>query len=367
MDDGQLEVALAAMFAPPLDDGDVQALAGLFDRRAVTAELAERQADTAVPSDVDGDLMVIEFESASQVITAAVSLRVGRVAVLLSPTRVASMSLSDVDGPWWSGSTDDAGIATIGSVPCGPLQLVVDGDDDGRSVRTAWTRWIADGNAVGARDALPVNDELDGNIRTDASLRAVLLAHRPRTTTGSNGLVIVGRFAPSNRPVDRNLPAAALSQERPLPFHQWTSDDEELVVRLEESVDGALLLTVEATPRVPSTVLVSVAWTISSEAEDAAQLDVLSTPLPFETVGPRRATYCVGDALSVRAFGIDSVTVGGVQLTPAIMSSSLAHQPFGNAIRAWQELLTDDADPSLRRAFADATGVRSNHPDDEEA
>jgi hypothetical protein len=165
-----------------------------------------------------------------------------------------------------------------------------------------------------------------------------------------------GRFDPPVPTVSRTLAAAAQQGPRRLPAHRWTGTDGGLSVVLAETPDALLTLTVEGGPDLPDDTVVAVTWaTVSTGGgTDAGRL---VTPLPRETVEQRRAAYELGSALDLRSFHLTAVDLTAADaLTPAAVEASLANRAYGNAIRAWTELLDRHPDPALRAAFDRALG-----------
>jgi hypothetical protein len=253
---------------------------------------------------------------------------------------------------------NDSGEFALTGVPSGPVQLLIEpGDDDGPSIKTEWSILIERSAEAAGRtgetgrsgDAVVVQrlaaraasaaDEADRRRRT------------PLATVIQLPVALPGRLEPPSTMVSRTLAPAAQPGARALPSHRWVAESQEVDVTLEEDRQGRLTLTVTGGADLDRDVLLSVGWSTTSVAGETAD-EVLVTPLPAETAERRAATYEVGPAADVRAFGLTAVMlVPSRALTPDIVEQSLQRGPYGNAVRAWQELIDRSADPRLREAL----------------
>jgi hypothetical protein len=101
----------------------------------------------------------------------------------------------------------------------------------------------------------------------------------------------------------------------------------------------------------PNDVIVSVGWS-TTDTDGSTTDHQLATPLPAESLDRRAATYDVGSALDLRGFGLGAVRVSSAHtVTAATVEASLRHRPYGNAVRAWEELLGQRPDAAIREAF----------------
>jgi hypothetical protein len=129
------------------------------------------------------------------------------------------------------------------------------------------------------------------------------------------------------------------------------SDDLHLEVRLEETGRGDLVLNVAARSKPADETIVAVTYTLEDDA--GVHDDELVTPLaPATAAEDQTATYGLGSARRLRGFGIVGVQLLAADAVDlAAAERSLASAPYGNAMRAWDEVTRRVDRPPLRALY----------------
>ncbi|MFN0089238.1 MAG: hypothetical protein ACKVWR_03060 [Acidimicrobiales bacterium] len=157
----------------------------------------------------------------------------------------------------------------------------------------------------------------------------------------------------------RSSAAAAAGPDRERLAHFEQSPDGRVAAALEEADDGRIVLTVSSTAgaAAPAGVVVRVRWAFVAGARTSAPEVVagqLVTPLPQ---GPRAlARYDLGPLGAHDAIDLHppEPVIALEDLSHEEIETAFASSPYGNAMRAWRELLAADVLPDDAAALVRA-------------
>jgi hypothetical protein len=328
----------------------------LFDLRSSTDELGEvvEVVDEPESRGAGTPDRTITFAGESQVVAVAISwserVAVGRI----DPERAAAVTVISVGGLAAKGTADERGLFVV-PVPAGHFRLVIAPATAGPTLRTEWLTFAAADDIPGSVADGRVDELVQHRLAARAATAVTRYRRGPVDATLDVALP-VEHLEPPTIAVSRTLAPAAQRGARPLPSHRWTNDDERLSVVLEEFPDDRITLTVAGTVDIADDLVVSVGWTTTS-VDGWTGAGRLVTPLPAERTEQRVSTYDVGSARELRAFGIGAVHLFSARtVTASMVESALSHRPYGNAVRAWEELVVRLQNADLRRAFERSLG-----------
>lgn len=357
MDPTDVELLLERLLADDAPSTDSSEAASLFGLRTPSDDLAEVvEGDDPVTGRAGSSLRIVTFVGDDQAVAVVIDDDGRRILGQLAPRRTASVRLAGVSGHARAVIADDTGAFEIDEVPTERVQILIGFDDvePRRTMKTGWSRLIDRSNSepVVARSTRLGDDDL---LRQRLARHLVSTVARPDAGT----LPATTDVGPRLRPempaplVMRTLAPAAQHETRPLPQHRRSSNGNDLDVVLAETPDSRLTITVEGTRNTPPDLVVSVRWTIVPTDGDGRD-EQLVTPLPFELTHRRISTYDIGSALDVAAFGLGEIELVATDaIDPADVAAALERRPYGNAVRAWDELTSRLDRPALRAAFVD--------------
>lgn len=153
--------------------------------------------------------------------------------------------------------------------------------------------------------------------------------------------------------VSRELAAAAASTVV-YPSRRLTSDDGRIVTDVEESDEGALLVTFTATDA-PSMPLLSFHWSVLVEGERTDEKSLVTPLGPAGEDGARKVRYELGSVTRAQAFAVSPPEWISVdELDPLAVAATLRLGVTGAANRAWCAFLdTGEGSKELRASVVD--------------